>query len=111
MWREDQIELPVRSGTGVTGALFMISMVGVAFYAGFNPRFFVTTLGAILGVVSLISPVFFLLSMRAEGLNWKVALTILAILTAAILMLVFVPSWYWFSYRPAVVNPLVPIVQ
>jgi len=110
MWHEDQIDVPARSGTGVTGGLFIISMVGVSFYAGFNPGFFLTTLGAVLGGVSLLSPVLFLLSMRAEELNWKVSLTILAILLAAILMLVFVPSWYLFTYLPAANSPLTPLV-
>ena len=110
MWREDQIEVPARSGTGVTGLLFFVSTIGVAFYAGFNPGFFLSTLGLILMAVGLLSPFLFLLSMRAEQLSWKVSLTILAILTAAILMLVFIPSWYLFTYLPAVNNPLVPIV-
>ena len=34
----------------------------------------------------------------------------LAIITAAIILLVFIPSWYWFTYLPAAQSPLTPVV-
>ncbi len=90
-----------KSSTLPSGLLFVLSVAGVAFYSGFRPAYFATTFGWFLLILSMISPFLFLLSLRAENISWKVSLTIVGILLASLIMIFFVPSWYFFTYLPS----------
>lgn len=93
--------------TLVTGLLFVLTVGSVAFFSGYNPSVFFTTLGWALLMLAMVSPFLFLISLRTDDrLSWKVSLTIVGILMATLIIIFFTPTWYFFQYIPRVTNPL-----
>ncbi len=90
-----------KSSTLISGLLFAITLGGTAFFSGFRPSFFLSTLGWVMLMLAMVSPFLFLLSLRADQVSWKVSLTIVGILTATLIIVCFIPAWYYFTYLPA----------
>jgi hypothetical protein len=95
-----------RSSTGPTGFLFVLTLGSVSFFSGYRPSIFVTTIGWALLMLAIVSPFLFLLSLRADKLSWRVSLAIVGVMLATLVIVCFIPAWYFFAYVPNTTNPL-----
>lgn len=84
----------------LAGGLCVASVLVVAFLAGFHPEQLAYGIGWGVLLGSLVLPPVFVVALRIDGAGWGAALTIVSAVLLLIIVAVFIPSWYWFTYWP-----------
>ncbi len=95
-----------RSASGAAAAFYVLTLGSTAFYAGFRPWLFGTPIGAALLVLLVTAGPLFSLTLRAERVSWRGVFGIVGMTTVLLIGLVYIPSWYVFTYLPALRGPL-----
>ncbi len=95
-----------RPASGVTALFYVLTFGAVAFFSGYRPWLFASTTGQVLLLMALIAPVLLVLALRAEKLSWRVTFVVVGFVTVLLVVLIFIPSWYTFTYLPLQRDPL-----
>lgn len=91
-------------------ALLTLSLIGIALLSGLMPVLNLSprtasSLAFDLAVLAVLGAVLLVLAIRQGGVSWKGSLTVALALTAVILIVLYIPLWYFNWYLPAR-NPL-----
>jgi hypothetical protein len=87
-------------------ALLILSMIGIALLSGLMPVLGLpprtaSSLAFDLAVLAMLGAVLLVLAIRQEGVSWKGSLAVALALTAIILIVLYIPLWYFNWYLPA----------
>ncbi len=95
-----------RPASGVTALFYVLTFGAVSFFSGYRPWLFASLTGQVLLLMTLVAPFLLVLALRAEKLSWRVTFVVVGFMTVLLVVLVFIPAWYTFTYLPLQRDPL-----